>query len=435
MAELYDPYGILKWKPDTSQVGNPAAGPRATYSANAPVQAPQQANPVQQRLLEALEQRRALAAESAAAPQLAEQARIKDLWNSQGLQNFGLRMLTSDRRQNTGAQLGTSLQGTIADTNQRRQLEIEAQKIQRQQRMDSIKADIDSISKNEELRIKQEKDARDTLKFGYDIQKDQRDFEFQQKKFNTEQGRKEQTVWQIKDKDGNLTKVSSNDGGRTDVNGNQLPNDKFQVGKLTPTGPLDALGLNQNLTKAERSRVQQALRSQEEQIGKISDIGKLFAADYLTYTGKAASEIGRWMDKWGEIGSWANNLQQKASGEDLVQFNKDRVRFKNKTEQLFMKWKHDVTGAQATVQEISILRGIFLNSDLGPEEFKGELEGFLQDAIEKANMQREQLTEGLSTEQQAEPSMDLYIKWRSDRKAKEQAPTGSAKQRILDMLK
>ena len=133
-----------------------------------------------------------------------------------------------------------------------------------------------------------------------------------------------------------------------------------------------------------------------KQLAELDLIGDQFSNDYLTVFGAAAAKAGGVLDKLGAAGEFVDDVSQKIFGtKDLTEFNAKRRNFRNNVDQFFQQYRIEVTGAQAAIKELEMLRNIVLNPDLGPTAFKEVWQDFVAKAEEGLRQHQQFLREGI----------------------------------------
>jgi hypothetical protein len=86
-----------------------------------------------------------------------------------------------------------------------------------------------------------------------------------------------------------------------------------------------------------------------------------------------------------------SGIPKEEQGEMVYKMTK----FVNTAEQIFQNFRKETTGAQASDKEIKMLRKIFLNPEMGPNEFKAAMEVIVEAAQQKREISESQLMEGI----------------------------------------
>ncbi|MCP4668828.1 MAG: hypothetical protein GY849_21025 [Deltaproteobacteria bacterium] len=113
------------------------------------------------------------------------------------------------------------------------------------------------------------------------------------------------------------------------------------------------------LTQGSTTSLQKAQVKSYEQLDQVEALSKAYAPEYLTYFGKGKRFTLR---------------QMSAAGFKLTDENREYVgksrEFFERIESLFNAYRHDITGAQAAMKEIKMLRESITNKNLVPDEFE-----------------------------------------------------------------
>lgn len=174
----------------------------------------------------------------------------------------------------------------------------------------------------------------------------------------------------------------SYDGGRTiNVNGQQVtPPAGSYIGSVQ--GGTEDVGLK--LGTAPSNKLQADIVHNRVKLANLDALANDYQSSYLTYGGAAEAALGHVLSKSGmDLPGW---LKDATAG---------RRKFTQGVEQVFNQYRHDITGAQAALQEMKNLRGSMLNKNLSPAEFEASFHQYreLLTRINKIEMQA--LQEGL----------------------------------------
>lgn len=125
-----------------------------------------------------------------------------------------------------------------------------------------------------------------------------------------------------------------------------------------------------------------------EQLARVKAVGESFSKDYLTWYGRAKGTGLRLMSFAGvEL-----SPEQK-------QFLQGKRVFIEGVEQLFNIYRKDITGAQAVMKELTMLRDSILNKNLAPDEFDASYRRFIEDGERALVIKMDLLEKGFSKEQ------------------------------------
>lgn len=121
-------------------------------------------------------------------------------------------------------------------------------------------------------------------------------------------------------------------------------------------------------TSAMDNLLQKDLASVDELQGRLDSIVLENADELLTRGGKAKSWFAKQANEWlGDALPGDDNSGIEGAVEERVRL---ATEFKNQSMQLFNVYRKLITGAAASVQELKMLLDSYLNSEMGPEEFK-----------------------------------------------------------------
>jgi len=170
----------------------------------------------------------------------------------------------------------------------------------------------------------------------------------------------------VVDKDNNpvgFMKFNKEDGAITftDLRNNQIEFDPktMSIVESVAGGEGKIIGGKAELTTGAETQFQKDLKVSQEQIETMRQLGEEFEPEFLTVQGKLAAEVG--------------NLLDKIGAPDILgakELNTAKRSFIAKTDRLFSRYRKAVTGAQAAVKELEILRKEFISGDLAPDVFK-----------------------------------------------------------------
>lgn len=163
------------------------------------------------------------------------------------------------------------------------------------------------------------------------------------------------------------------------------------------------------LTKGTKTNLQKKIVGAEDLLGRLDSIGDRFKSDFLTTEGRVKASVGGFLDKNVNLGGDAidNILQQTGvTNDDLTEFRASRQQLVNEVEQLFQRFRIETTGVQAGLQEIQFLRAIFLNADLGPEEFSAVFQQIIDSETSKLGRLRGTLKSGISLDEGSQFEVD-----------------------------
>lgn len=132
-------------------------------------------------------------------------------------------------------------------------------------------------------------------------------------------------------------------------------------------------GQTEELTKTVRNKVQGQILELETSLDRLAEIGDAFDEDFLTLQGRVGRKIAQVKDFVG--------ISDKEDKELLSNYTD----FRNNVDQFFNIYRKQITGAQASVQELNLLKESLLNTSQTPAEFQASFKtamDFLQRGLE-----------------------------------------------------
>ena len=118
---------------------------------------------------------------------------------------------------------------------------------------------------------------------------------------------------------------------------------------------------------------------------QLSRVAESFNPDFLTFQGKLAGTF--------------SSLKAKANIDltgDEKQFLRGKVQFENRVEQFFNRYRKEITGAAASVQELDRLKKSMLNVDQDPVSFKASMDLAISEVQRALRLKRKFLRDGIS---------------------------------------
>jgi len=145
-------------------------------------------------------------------------------------------------------------------------------------------------------------------------------------------------------------------------------------------------GAFEPVTKPVRTAIQKEIISTEETVGRVNKIRERFDKDFLTYRGKARSFFAGITEKAGaELGA------------EEKQFIKERKKFEILVERDFNAYRRLITGAAASVQELTSLKKATLNMDQSPSQFEATMDIYQEELLRGLRLKQRLLREGIDT--------------------------------------
>ncbi len=134
-----------------------------------------------------------------------------------------------------------------------------------------------------------------------------------------------------------------------------------------------------------------------EQASSMRKIGQDFKKDYLTY--------------WGRIKQYGLNVASKG-GIDIGTENKEFVSgmrtFIERVEAFYQRWRKEITGAQAVMKEIEMLRESVLNKKISPDEFEASYTRMMNDIELSLRLKQELMQKGFKGNELGQKIDELF---------------------------
>ncbi len=138
------------------------------------------------------------------------------------------------------------------------------------------------------------------------------------------------------------------------------------------------------LTQGTKTTMQKDVAFLADQLGQVEQLGESFKRDYLTYQGK--------------VKGFTLNKMSRADldiGDEGREFVAGARVFKERIEGVFNRYRKEITGAQAAIKEIKMLRDSILNKDLSPDEFQASLGRYTGEIKRSMRLKRQLLRDGI----------------------------------------
>lgn len=149
---------------------------------------------------------------------------------------------------------------------------------------------------------------------------------------------------------------------------------------------------NMPLTKPVTNDTQKDVISADVQLGNLRQIKKDYQQSFLTYGGKLKNFADRTMAKVDPT---------SLSKEDRGLLGK-QTQFKQQVNRVFNSYRREITGAAASVQELTSLKDAIINTDLSAPEFEAAYDSYERELMRTARLKRKLLREGLSVSDEKE---------------------------------
>lgn len=171
-----------------------------------------------------------------------------------------------------------------------------------------------------------------------------------------------------------------------------------------------------DITTTTKGKLQEDTMKLIEQASSMRKIGEDFKRDYLTY--------------WGRIKQYGLNVASK-SGADIGTENKEFVggmrAFVERVEAFYQKWRKEITGAQAVMKEIEMLRESVLNKKVSPDEFEASYNRMMNDIELSLKLKQELMQKGFKGNELGQKIDELF----TQRKTQTEIETESNKPNLL----
>jgi hypothetical protein len=222
---------------------------------------------------------------------------------------------------------------------------------------------------------------------------------------------------------------------RADLGGIQQKIEVDSEGNITfVSGKGMGLGGAEDLTKRTRGALEKSIISGKRNISALNRLSQQFDKDFLTYKGRGKAFV--------------SSLKSKLDielGEDEKQFLRNRRKFTQNVNQFFNAYRKDITGAAASMLELSSLKKAIFNTDLSPEEFQAAFDEFKSETIRLQRLNQRLLREGLSGKELSKQTDSRFLagdnittedrieEWRKKNDITEE-PTLEQKQELFKLL-
>ena len=157
--------------------------------------------------------------------------------------------------------------------------------------------------------------------------------------------------------------------------------------EVNPDGSISVVtgkDVGAGIQKKTTTDIEKKLVSAEENILNLNRIEQQFKPDYLTYLGRGKAFI--------------SSIKSKAGGklsEEERSFMGGRRKFTENINRFFNQYRKEITGAAASVQELSSLKKAMFNEDLSPAEFEASFNEFKSSVLRNQRLHRKLLRDGV----------------------------------------
>jgi len=177
---------------------------------------------------------------------------------------------------------------------------------------------------------------------------------------------------------GFLTRIGVKDkrsGGVFTRDGTPVP----EGSRFTITGRTEEDVSAAGLTTGQAGKVQDSLRTARLAIAEAADITSDKINKFMSAKGRVKATVGKGLDFLsGFGGEEATAALENLTGEDLVAFSAEARTMFEDVEQVFAKFRKEITGAQAAAIELERLKVATLNRDLPPAQAIASLQNLVQ---------------------------------------------------------
>ena len=153
-----------------------------------------------------------------------------------------------------------------------------------------------------------------------------------------------------------------------------------------------------------KTQLQKDIIDRTQALKELAPIRQNFNKEYLTYRGQAGLEASKMAEKAEGIpivGDVLGGVAGALTGrdpKDREKFVSDATSYLNAVERFFQqRYRKPITGAQAAINELKVLRKSFLSGDMSPSEFQGALDSIVQNYAGEADFKKNVLQEGVDT--------------------------------------
>ena len=139
------------------------------------------------------------------------------------------------------------------------------------------------------------------------------------------------------------------------------------------------------LTKSNKTRVQKSYMKATEDLTRIQGLKGKFKKEYLTLGGRVETNIAEGMDY---LGMSSGSQQKRITA---------TTNFFGDIKQFFMKFRKEITGAAAAVQELKDLEAAYLDGSVGPTKLMAQLDLLLENASKELKLNKRFIDQGIQT--------------------------------------
>jgi len=153
-----------------------------------------------------------------------------------------------------------------------------------------------------------------------------------------------------------------------------------------------------DITPKEKGKLQEETGNLLEQISVLKKAGADFKKEYLTYYGAGKKFV---LSKLSKAGA--------DIGEEGKDFLSGRRAFIERIERFFNMYRKEITGAQAVMKELDMLRESVINKEMSPDEFEASYNRFMDDAKTALELKSELMQKGFSGKELGKKIDELFF--------------------------
>ncbi len=163
-------------------------------------------------------------------------------------------------------------------------------------------------------------------------------------------------------------------------------------------------------TSTTTSQVQSDLVNAQKDWQPIAEMEQKFNSEYFTDLGQigisavAQAERKKGIPVVGKALQFAADKLTGKSREEQKQFVVDATKYINNMEQFFNRYRKQITGSAAAIQEIQMLRKSYVNKELSESQFIGALQGIKERYLYETDFYKNVLTKGVDVTPGTQPN-------------------------------
>lgn len=160
------------------------------------------------------------------------------------------------------------------------------------------------------------------------------------------------------------------------------------------------------LTSSRQTATQADIQLMEDDISDLRSISRTIEDDFLTLRGRTNSNIGSWLDYTNSdyLDGVADAVGGEGYSDNVKEFSAEASAAIAQVERFFNRYRKQITGAAASIQELQALRQATLSGELGPAAFHARLNSMLDQAQADVARRRATLRDGVSLGEPAAPA-------------------------------